>query len=317
MHSSGFKYVITRCNGNQLPLGIWYPSDKEEKLEFFGPYSMPVALQGKVIKGNGKLVGLSHGSEGHIFGHRLLARYLSKLGYVVVAPLHKADNYLDHSQSGTPELWRRRPIELKFALSYILEEKEEGLACFLDGSLDLIGFSIGGYTVLSLLGARGSIRALLEHHERYPGNHLPCLAKASGLTADKVEKLARESQKAFPDLVDNRIRKAIVMAPDCTLFGDETLKNIKTPLSIYCAEHDDFVKEPYHSLRLKKLVSSIHSFSCVKNAGHFSFLNPLPQSIENDYPELSFDRDAFSRTAFHKRLNKEIAYFLSDEESPL
>ena len=38
MHSSGFKYIITRCHGDQLPLGIWYPSDGEEKVEFFGPY---------------------------------------------------------------------------------------------------------------------------------------------------------------------------------------------------------------------------------------------------------------------------------------
>ncbi|MNO52180.1 hypothetical protein D3C76_425950 [compost metagenome] len=53
-------------------------------------------------------------------------------------------------------------------------------------------------------------------------------------------------------------------------------------------------------------------YQTVKNAGHFSFLSPFPQSMQTPSFLPAQDPPGFDREQFHERLTFEIIHFLSN-----
>src|SRR5256885_15828122 len=92
------------------PVTVFYPSSAEEKTLKRGPFTLQFAAQGAAVRGNGRLVVVSHGSGGSPWVHSDLARALVESGFVAAAPLHRGDNYTDMSAAG-PESSKRRPAE--------------------------------------------------------------------------------------------------------------------------------------------------------------------------------------------------------------
>src|SRR5205809_1071641 len=71
------------------PVTVFYPSSAEEKPLKRGPFTLQFAAQGAPVRGNGRLVVVSHGSGGAPWPHSDLARALVESGFVVAAPLHR------------------------------------------------------------------------------------------------------------------------------------------------------------------------------------------------------------------------------------
>src|SRR2546421_10814444 len=90
------------------PVTVFYPSSAEEKTLKRGPFTLQFAAQGAAVRGNGRLVVVSHGSGGSPWVHSDLARALVESGFVVASPLHRGDNYTDMSAAG-PGGRERRP----------------------------------------------------------------------------------------------------------------------------------------------------------------------------------------------------------------
>ena len=63
---------------------------------------------------------ISHGNGGGIASHADLALALAGAGYVVAAPMHHGDNYVDQSASGSATLFNDRPRQLRAALDHLL-----------------------------------------------------------------------------------------------------------------------------------------------------------------------------------------------------
>jgi hypothetical protein len=49
----------------------------------------------------------------------------------------------------------------------------------------------------------------------------------------------------------------------------------------------------------------------VKNAGHHSFISPIPERMKSQLGEIAIDPKGFDRKKFHLKMNQEIANFLS------
>lgn len=308
-HGVGFRQMTLKFGKSPLPVSIWYPTSAASRTVLFGPYAMRVSLNAAPLPGTRRLIALSHGSKGNPLGHRDTALHLAALGYTVAAPLHPHDNYLDDANSGTPALWRDRPFHVRQAVDAVLDDPILGAHLFRE-RIGMIGFSLGGYTALALLGANASLAALAEHRRRYPEDKLPVAPNVDALSLADLEALAAAGNADFPDARDERMAAAVLLAPMCALFSDGALARVSTPVALYCAEHDQMLREPYHAHRLSALLPAPPRFSVVRGAGHFSFLCPFPGSLQKELPELALDEN-FDRAAFHRQLNPEISEFLS------
>ena len=133
---------------------VYYPSSSEAQKVTRGPFTLQLAMQGSPVRGNGRLVVISHGSGGSPWVHADLARTLVEDGFVVAMPEHLRDNYRDQSAAG-PESWQRRPLEVSRAIDAVGRDARFGPLLALD-KVGMYGMSAGGHTALSLAGGRWS-----------------------------------------------------------------------------------------------------------------------------------------------------------------
>src|SRR5215212_5395711 len=140
---------IPGVNGDG-PVTIFYPSSAQDALLTRGPFTLAIAQGGQPVRGNGRLVVVSHGSGGNPWVHSNLARTLVEAGFVVAMPEHHADNAKDPSQPG-PASWKQRPAEVSRAIDAVAADARFAPLLTLD-KVGMYGMSAGGHTALSLAG---------------------------------------------------------------------------------------------------------------------------------------------------------------------
>ncbi len=306
----GFRQRVLRFQRSPLPVNLWYPTVAPGRTVLFGPYPMRVNLDAPPVLGRGRLLVISHGSKGNHLGHRDTALHLAALGYTVLAPLHPHDNYLDDSQSGTSTVWRDRPLHISQAVESVLSDPHfKDLLSHED--LGLIGFSLGGYTALRLLGAIADPHVLMAHCRAFPEDALPVSPGGPVCDLEALQSMLNEQPGPFDSVHDTRFKAAVLLAPMCALFDDAALRCVQVPISLYCAENDNVLREPHHSTRLAASVQQLAQFSTVPAAGHFSFLCPFPGALQRELPALALDDEGFDRVEFHSRLNRETGSFFN------
>ncbi len=102
------------------------------------------------------------------------------------------------------------------------------------------------------------------------------------------------------------------MAPVGVLFTDrQSLSNVKVPVRIYRAEKDEVLHYPYHAEFIRENLPISPDYIVVKNAGHHSFISPIPDYMKSQVGNIGIDPKGFNRWDFHVRMNQEIANFLS------
>lgn len=154
----------------KLTVEIWYPARAQPGARravyadalAAEPPGKPVAftVPGVAVRdapglaGSFPLVILSHGFGGATAGMSWLGENLASKGYVVVAPRHRDPDYSD--AGGFPGPLMRRPIDIAFAAAQARAGARAGalgLAAADPGRTVLIGYSMGGYGVLTAAGA--------------------------------------------------------------------------------------------------------------------------------------------------------------------
>ena len=147
------------------PVTVFYPSSSEAHPLKRGPFTLQVAWQGTPMRGNGRLIVISHGSGGSPMVHSDLARTLVDDGFVVAMPEHKGDNWKDPSTPG-PQSWQRRPAEVSRAIDVVGTDPRFKPLLVLD-KVGMYGMSAGGHTALTLAGGRWSRAHLKEFCEAH------------------------------------------------------------------------------------------------------------------------------------------------------
>ena len=116
--SASLGWTELAATADDGPVTVYYASDAPERAVKRGRISLSLAEQAVPLRGNGRLVIISHGSGGAPWVHADLARTLVDAGLVVAIPEHQADNYKDESRPG-PESGARRPVEVSHAIDAI------------------------------------------------------------------------------------------------------------------------------------------------------------------------------------------------------
>lgn len=170
------------------------------------------------------LVILSHGYSGTPAAMTWLAENLASKGYVVAAPHHQDPDISDRTKGAQPML--RRPLDIAFVAHDLQARAQAGQLMGADGGrVALIGYSMGGYGVITVAGAGLN----------------PTGAPALGVPGGYLKPYVRGGPKAG-DLAVPGLRAVVAIAPagggGFNAWGPEGLADLKTPLMVVGGDRD-------------------------------------------------------------------------------
>jgi predicted dienelactone hydrolase len=299
----GFQVArATDSAGRPFPVGVWYPTQAHPRpTTLLGPLLMDVAANGPISGRDLPLVVISHGNGGGLGSHADLALALADAGYVVAAPMHAGDNYADQGAVGSLSWLSERNQQLHATVDYMLR-KWPGHDHIDPERVGAFGFSAGGFTVLTAVGAQPDLRIVARH-----------CAEAREFACD----LLRQANSPLlnsdtPDmggtfLPDARIKAAVVAAPGLGFaMGPNAFGNVRVPIQLWSADQDANVPYATNARPVRGALGPLAEFHSVPGAGHFSFLAPCGLLRP---PGICSDPGQFDRKAFHANMNASVVAF--------
>lgn len=294
------KVLDTQIN-RELDVALWYPTEVLSQEQQVGPATLDVALDAPPVPDSKGIIIISHGFSGSFLGHSDTAEYLAKNGYVVFTPTHPDQQGLG---AGQPELdplvLRPRHVQL------LLDELLAGnllTTPLATENIGIIGFSLGAYTALRVVGAEPDLAAL-ESYCSTVSDELLCSQQMA--QRFDVIKAQLTPQK------DERIRAAVLLAPAYgPLFTEASVSDVAIPLQIYSAAQDEEVNNVYHAEHLAELLENQVEYKTIDKAGHYIFMSPCPPALTAQLPALCKDSKGTDRSAVHEQLNGAILGFFN------
>ena len=308
------------------PVTVFYPSSGEVQPVRHGRFMLDVAAQDAPIRGNGRLIVVSHGSGGAPWVHADLARTLVDAGFIVAMPEHRADNYKDDSNPG-PDSWTMRPAEVSRAIDAVARDARLAPLLQFD-KVGMYGMSAGGHTALSLAGGRWSPAAFMRHCEaNLEGDFQTCVGLITRLTGSWFDRIRKWGalfviRHRFADSTprehhDPRIAAVVAGVPASADFDMASLATPRVPLGLITAQQDRWLIPRYHSDRvLAACLPRCELIANLPTGGHGALLSPPPPELTGLIGELLNDPPGFDRTALLPEVNRKTTAFFSAHLRP-
>ena len=301
---------------------VFYASTDDAAPVKRGPFTFRLAWQGAPVRGNGRLIVISHGSGGSPWVHANLAQTLVAEGFVVAVPEHRGDNYRDHSTPG-PESWKQRPAEVSRAIDVVGQDTRLQSLVSLD-KVGVYGMSAGGHTALTLAGGRWSPARFTEHCEAHIADDFAaCVGLAAALRGNFLDgpKItlalwvirARFRDATWQTYADPRIAAIAAAVPYAADFDMSSLAAPRVPLGLVTARRDKWLRPRFHSDAVLAACEPCELIADLPTGGHGALLSPMPPGLSGIVGDLLNDPPGFDRaelpevdarivTFFRKRL---------------
>jgi predicted dienelactone hydrolase len=301
---AGVGMLELPARGEDGPITVFYPTAQAPTTVARGPFHLKLAPDAAPVKGNGRLIVLSHGSGGNAWVHTDLATQLVEAGFVVASPLHRGDNYLDMADVG-PATWKRRPLEVSRTIDAIAADARLAPLLSLD-RVGMFGMSAGGHTALTLAGGRWSPSALRRHCEAHIADDFPtCVGLALQLHGDWLDapkkKLAmfairrRLDDSTWYGHTDPRLAAIVAEVPFAVDFDPTSLAQPVVPLGLVRNGRDAWLAAAYHVNPVLRTCRTCELVSDLPTAGHGSLLSPQPVNLPPAADALLRDPPGFDR----------------------
>ncbi len=300
----GFQIVqAADPNGQPFAIGVWYPTEARTwPTTWLGLGMMDVARDAPVSGRGLPLVVVSHGNGGGPGSHADLAMALAGAGYIVAAPMHPGDNYMDQSAAGTVGWISGRNRQVRVTIDYLLKDWP-GHAYIDQGRIGAFGFSAGAATMLTTVGAKPDLGRIAQYCTG--SAEFICGLLRDGKSALLNPGLAGKGNDFAPD---PRIKAAVIAAPGLGFLMDSAaLEQVSVPVQLWSGDQDQSVPYATNSKAVREALGSGAEFHAIPGAGHFSFL--VPCGILGP-PLLCADEGEFDRKAFHTKMNAAVIEFL-------
>ncbi|MDR6534448.1 dienelactone hydrolase [Variovorax soli] len=302
------------------PVTLYYPSADAEQPTRRGPFVLQVAPQGQPVRGNGRLVVISHGSGGAPWVHADLARSLVQAGFVVAMPEHRADNYKDGSDPG-PDSWTLRPAEVSRAIDAVGRDPRFAPLLALD-KVGVYGMSAGGHTALSLAGGRWSPAGFKRHCEAHlEEDFQTCVGLLTRLTGGPLDGIRKWAALAvirwrFGDdtprvHADARVAAVVAGVPAAADFDMASLAAPPVPLGLVTAKQDRWLIPRFHSDRVLAACTPCERIADLPTAGHGALLSPPPPGLTGLIGDMLNDPPGFDRAATMPEVDRRITAFFA------
>jgi predicted dienelactone hydrolase len=299
------------------PVTVFYPSSGEEKEVKRGPFTLKLAAEGAPLRGNGRLVVVSHGSGGSPWVHADVARALVDAGFVVAMPEHRGDNYKDMSTPG-PESWKRRPAEVSRAIDAVGQDARLAPLLALD-KVGMYGMSAGGHTALSLAGGRWSPEGMKAHCEAHiREDFYSCVGLATRLRGNFLDSYKEMValwviRSRFADATrfthdEPRIAAIVAGVPYAADFDMASLAAPRVPLALVTARGDHWLIPRFHGEAVLKACAKCERLADI-DGGHGALLSPSPPGLTGLVGELLNDPPGFDRAALRAVDRRTVEFF--------
>jgi predicted dienelactone hydrolase len=300
---------------------VWYPvsADKGivEKPFFIGEPGHPLfeagssAVNAPIANAPGKfpVVMLSHGTGGSALQLAWLGTVLARHGYIAVAVNHPGNNALEPYTAEGFILWWERATDISDALDALLVDPTFGP--HVDSSrIGAAGFSIGGYTVLELAGARTTQEDFLMLCEKDPkpaacdvpemknmGGGEQMLAK---VRVSSAESLSRGSASYR----DPRIRAVFAIAPAVgDAFRDDGFREVKIPVSMVVGQADTIAPAETNASKFHRLMPASQLTILPGGVAHYTFLDTCGAAGKAALPVYCSDAAGVDRDQVHAKVS--------------
>lgn len=291
-----------------LSLRIWYPArtDPQARRATYtaslvgepgtppATFNVPaLAVQDAPAAGKGyPVVLLSHGYNNDPVMLSWLGENLATKGYVVVAPEHRDPPITDVTK--TPATLLRRPLDITFVLGRLRTGLLGDLAD--TGRIALVGYSFGGYGVLTVAG--GALSAESPAVARLP-------ATVAGTYTGNGPRSAQ--------LHDTAIKAVVAISPaggaPWSTWGAEGLDGIRAPLLVLAGSYDRTVGYEHGPAAIfaaaRKANRTMLTF---RSAGHSIGTNPAPAGMAGRLWDFDWFEDPIWRKS---RINAISTHFIT------
>jgi predicted dienelactone hydrolase len=297
---------------------VFYPTLQSATTVERGPFRLQLAENAAPVRGNGRLVVISHGTGGAAWTYADLASQLVKAGFVVAAPLHRGDNYQGVRDAG-PKSWKRRPEEMSRTIDAIAGEPRLAGLLSLD-KVGMFGMSAGGHTALTLAGGRWSPSAMQRHCETHLEDHFAsCVGTMLQLNGDAFDGMkkavARTAVRWLLDdpnwyaYTDARIAAIVAEVPYALDFDPASLAQPRVPLGLVRAGRDAWLPPAYHVDMVLRACKTCERVVDLPTAGHGSLLSPQPTGLPPAVARLLRDPPGFDRALVPLAHARVVAFF--------
>lgn len=233
-YTAGFRSIPLwdEQNNFHLEVGIWYPSHRQESQVNIQDWSLSFAPDAKEAPGSFPLVLISHDAGGGMFSYGDTAAALARQGFVVMAPTHSLDNFIDSSGIFKPGQILDRPKELAFILTAL---KGTNSLRFIDyARLGVLGAGSGAATALSFAGAVPDFDA----YRNYCTGSGAAEPYCSPIAQNRMGKITSLPPAAF-DFPRTSISALVLAAPACGMFfTPKGLAAVRQPVLIFTPKTD-------------------------------------------------------------------------------
>jgi predicted dienelactone hydrolase len=273
--------VVSQDYPRPLAVTIWYPAaaaGKPHETAQDRLFEIPSASKDAPVRpGRLPLILLSHGSGSRAEGMAWIAAALAEAGFIVAGPNHPGTTSGDSTPAATPKIWERTGD--MSAVITALTDDPAWQAQIDPHRIGVLGFSLGGSTVLELAGARPDLPAYIRYCQDHP-DMMDCRWFAGGRGYAGGEQvsvppfdLARVDKARFeqPNR-DSRISAVVAVDPGlATVMQPESLKEITAPLTLINLGSPGHIPVAVLSDQLATQIPGA-IYRQVDDANHFSFL---------------------------------------------
>lgn len=297
-----------------LVTAIWYPADAAlaEQPHDIGPPGTPYFRGHPLTQGapiapglvRYPLIVLSHGVGGTAETMDWIGAALAASGYIVVAVDHPGNNALEPLTWDGFTLWWERATDLSEVLDGVLADPV--LGPHIDSArIGALGFSLGGYTVLELAGARTDLPAFMAFC-RSPAADAVCNPPEMARVVDRPAPGAEPTPQSKASLGrsgasyrDPRIKAVFAIAPAVgQAFDARSFADVSVPVELLAGDKDVNVPVPTNAGHIAALLPAA-KLTLVPGAGHYTFLPACAPAMEQIMPPLCSDAPGTDRAAVH------------------
>ncbi len=308
-----------------LLVQIWYPADPAtpETRHPIGPPGQPLFIGHPIARDAAlartpatfPLLMLSHGTGGSAESLDWLAAALAQSGYVVVGLNHPGNTVLGPLTRDGFTLWWERATDVSEALDGVLADPVLGPR--IDrGRIGAMGFSLGGYTVLELAGARTD-RQAFEAFCRSPAAGTSChppemdrLAPETAAAGDTPETEASRARSGA-SYRDKRIKAVFAIAPALgPALVPDSLRAIDIPLALLAGSADPIVPVAANAEAVAQLLPK-PALTVLPGAGHYTFLDLCEPAAAAQLGVLCQDGPGIDRAAIHAAAIDRVRVFFA------